>query len=328
MQALKKQSLTISSQIAQDFIENRDEKMSLLIINSSRATLVDMCEAFGQDYCVDIAFDVDDGKKKYTAKEYDLVLACISANTGDPVELCRHITRISPRDLLPVIVHADYEDEKEERALLSLGILDYVDMWTSLDILYCRVRNHMAMLQKNKTLTVLSSLDSLTGLYDKRLFYSRAEVEWQHAERSNSPLSILVVDIDDFKLFNDGFGHLEGDLCLKHVAKTLGQCASRKDDWVFRFGGEEFALLLPHTDEEGAGRLARLALNKIADLCIPQVKSAKYKYVTVSIGCATCRPTYNSLSIGTPKTLFEQADKMMYEAKQKGKNCYVSTYSK
>ena len=304
-------------------LDNYDEKMSLLIIHDSRETLLNLCETFGEEYKVDIAFETEQAMFKIKTKQYDLVLVFANGKTGDPVELSRFMARQLSSDVVPLIVSSDYESEKEETLLLSIGILDYIDMWASPEILYCRVRNHMSLLRKNKTLTVLSSTDPLTGLLDKRLFNTRLKTEWQQAQRSETPLSVLLIDIDDFKLFNDNFGHLKGDECLKRVANVLQKTASRESDYAFRFGGEEFVILLPHTDSDGARKIAASVLESVRQLDIQQAEAAVHERISVSIGCASCKPSYEQIEFKNTEVLLDVADKLMYEAKNTGKNKLV-----
>lgn len=170
--------------------------------------------------------------------------------------------------------------------------------------------------EKNVKLEVLSSLDGLTGLFNRRYFDDNLKREWKQAVRTGNYLSLLIVDIDHFKNFNDHYGHLEGDDCLRKVAQALYEALLRPTDIVARYGGEEFTAILPQTDRDGAVKVARRMMAKVAELNIPHPASPVAGRVTVSIGATTVIP-----SLDQPATsLLDHADKALYEAKETGRN--------
>lgn len=167
----------------------------------------------------------------------------------------------------------------------------------------------------NSKLAVLASLDSLTGVANRREFDTRYERERKRAIRLQSPIAVIMIDVDFFKEFNDRYGHPAGDRCLVRVAETLALQAKRPQDLVCRFGGEEFAILLPHTTLDGAQTLAETMRRNIFNLNIPHAANPS-KAVTVSLGCAAGIPalhTDGALLIG-------RADQALYEAKAAGRN--------
>jgi diguanylate cyclase (GGDEF)-like protein len=158
--------------------------------------------------------------------------------------------------------------------------------------------------------------DALTGIYNRRFFDETTRRIMSYLSRAESLLSILMIDIDFFKLYNDTYGHIEGDKCLKAVAKTLSRCITRRDDFVARYGGEEFIVVLPNTDEQGARLIAEKLLNNVRNLNLPHEQSAAAKYVTVSIGGTTGKVlhTHNA------GDFVKKADELMYKSKQNGRN--------
>lgn len=165
----------------------------------------------------------------------------------------------------------------------------------------------------------VSQVDSLTELYNKRYFNEVAIREWRNATRLNSPLAIIMIDIDYFKKYNDTYGHLQGDECLKNVATEIQNSVRRPRDTVARFGGEEFVVLLPETDIEGATLIAQNLLANVEKLAIEHVGSAlKGKVVTVSIGVAAAFPG----EVDTMESLLKQVDQALYAAKNEGRNCF------
>jgi diguanylate cyclase (GGDEF)-like protein/PAS domain S-box-containing protein len=179
---------------------------------------------------------------------------------------------------------------------------------------------NMELYQLNQTLHRLANLDGLTGVANRRRFEEHLDQEWRRMFREKSPLSIILGDLDYFKRYNDAYGHLEGDDCLKVVASAITRVVNRPADLVARYGGEEFAIILPNTPTEGALQVAQLIRQEIQKLRIPHQASAVGEYVTMSLGMATKIPTQELLA----KELIEAADKALYQAKEQGRNCAVA----
>lgn len=170
-------------------------------------------------------------------------------------------------------------------------------------------------LQKAKTeLEALARVDGLTGLANKRFFNEYYEREWLRAIREKSPISLIMVDIDFFKQYNDHYGHVAGDRCLKKIAETLRICIHRPADIIARFGGEEFVLLLPNTED--ATPVARNCLMAVENMQIAHEFSSAAKVVTISIGVSTMVPDRDN----DMKQLVQRADNALYEAKKNGRN--------
>ncbi len=160
--------------------------------------------------------------------------------------------------------------------------------------------------------------DPLTGIYNRRYFDENMERIFPQLTRSGSMVSVMIVDIDFFKRYNDTYGHGEGDTCLITVANTLENSITRADDFVVRFGGEEFAVVLPNTDEAGARLIAEKMLNNVRSCNIPHVKNDAADCVTVSIGVVTSRAEYTD----NVEAYLKRADEMLYQAKNDGRNRY------
>ena len=144
--------------------------------------------------------------------------------------------------------------------------------------------------ETNEQLLMLSTTDGLTGLFNRRRFDQAFNEEWKRGERAQRPLSLIMFDIDHFKAYNDTYGHQVGDDCLREVARTLASIPLREMDKLARIGGEEFAIILPETDSEGAMRVANRIRESIKILGIPHSASPSSKYLTVSIGVSTVIP--------------------------------------
>ncbi|AZG36276.1 MULTISPECIES: diguanylate cyclase [Shewanella] len=171
--------------------------------------------------------------------------------------------------------------------------------------------------ETNQQLLMLSTLDGLTGLVNRRKFDEIFSDEWQRASRSATAMAVIMMDIDCFKMFNDTFGHQQGDNCLLSVASTLKGMDLRHLDKIARIGGEEFAVILPETDSNGAMLVAERIRKTIEALKIPHSKASGNPWVTASFGVSSIIPHRGC----NPRVLMETADRALYESKHKGRNC-------
>ncbi len=179
-----------------------------------------------------------------------------------------------------------------------------------------RKKTEQELLKLQKDLEVLSFQDGLTGVANRRMFDSIMDVEWLNARRNRQPLSLILLDIDFFKQYNDHYGHLQGDDCLRTVAQALEGVATRPRDLLARFGGEEFVLVLPETDENAAAVVAERCRRAVLKLQIPHERSPVSQILSVSLGVATVIPAHGDDVLG----FIEQADRQLYQAKQAGRN--------
>lgn len=173
-----------------------------------------------------------------------------------------------------------------------------------------------ALRQANQELHRQATQDSLTGVSNRRQFETVLRQEWQRLRRTNSPLSLIICDVDNFKRYNDTYGHQAGDSCLRAVAQTMKQVTKRTSDLVSRYGGEEFTLLLPNTPLSGAKEVAQLLRQSLAGKGIPHRTSQVSRFVTVSIGISSLIPNGEI----SPETLILQADRALYVAKEQGRD--------
>jgi diguanylate cyclase (GGDEF)-like protein/PAS domain S-box-containing protein len=175
-----------------------------------------------------------------------------------------------------------------------------------------RKRTEEKLISLQKELEELSYKDGLTGVANRRRFDALMELEWANARRNKQPLSLVMLDIDYFKQYNDHYGHLDGDQCLKRVARILASAATRARDFVARFGGDEFVLVLPETDEQAALKIAERCRDLVATAQIPHQRSAIGSVLTISVGVNTMIPAHGDELL----PFIETADKQLYQAKR------------
>jgi len=241
---------------------------------------------------------------------------------------------------VPVIVLSSKDEAKLKAHGFTVGANDYLVKLPDQVELVARIRHHSSgyikglqrdaayrslrdseeqLARANEELRRLAALDGLTGIANRRRFDEAIRVEWQRGWRQRSPLSLLLCDVDSFKLYNDHFGHPAGDLCLKKAASVLTGQLKRPADLAARYGGEEFAILLPDTDLAGALVLAESCRSQLEHLSLPHPQT-DCGAVTMSIGAACLVPG----ETGSMEQLIADADNALYQAKRDGRNRIVA----
>ncbi len=268
--------------------------------------------------------ETGDGTEVLTlAREHkpDLILLDVRMPGSNGFEICGDLKSDSETGDIPVIFVTSLSKPGDEAKGLECGAIDYIRKPLNSAIVRARVRNHLELKKYSDMLADLSALDGLTGIANRRQFDEHLDREWRRAARSGKTLSLIMMDIDFFKPFNDTYGHLAGDNCLKRVAQLLAGLTHRPGDLLARYGGEEFAALLPDTATDGATSMAKAFRAGIEALAIPHAASEAAEGVTISAGLASLEPQAG----GEPAGLIEAADRMLYAAKKAGRNRVHST---
>ena len=247
----------------------------------------------------------------------DLILMDIVMPGLDGFEVCAALKKDDKTRHIPIVFLTAKWETSEEAKGLELGAVDYIRKPFSPPIIRARIRNHLELKRNRDLLENLSTLDGLTNIPNRRRFDEIYIQEWNRALRTKSPLSLLFIDIDHFKNYNDLYGHMAGDDCLKAVSRVLQSSMGRPGDFLARFGGEEFIILLPDTSENGSLHLAENIRGALEKMHLEHKDSPVADYLTVSIGAVTCR----DVSQCDRSKLLEQADKMLYLAKHEGRDC-------
>jgi two-component system chemotaxis family response regulator WspR len=255
----------------------------------------------------------------------------------DGLTLVREYRNNPATQAIPIIVLSTKEDPLIKSAAFAAGANDYLVKLPDNIELVARIRYHsrsyLTLLQRdeayralrvsqqqlldtNLVLQRLMNSDGLTGLSNRRHFDEYLELEWRRAMRDRAQLSLLMIDVDYFKAYNDSFGHLDGDEALRKVAEAIRDSCSRPSDLPARYGGEEFVLVLPSTSPGGARLIAEKLRQSVASLKIPHVLPTPGDVLTVSIGLSTMVPTAGN----NCRELISAADKGLYLAKNNGRN--------
>jgi len=294
-----------------------NRKDRILIVDDSLTNLEVLTMILMVNYEVYTSRESSQALQMAKEKDIDLILLDIEMPGLNGYEVCR-ILKKDPETLnIPVIFVTSRTDALAEEEGLEAGAIDYVTKPFSPAIIKSRIKNHLKLKNYQDMLKELSMRDGLTGLYNKRRFAEKMEYEWARAVREKTTLSVLMIDIDYFKKFNDHYGHLEGDACLKLVAETISGSLEKPGHMAARFGGEEFACLLPATSRDEAIAISKKILKNIKRLHIPHEKSDVGEIVTISLGSATADRVDDSFSI---PDLIGTADRFLYKAKVSGRN--------
>jgi diguanylate cyclase (GGDEF)-like protein len=268
---------------------------------------------------------------------FDAILMDIMMPDIDGIEACRRIKAHEHLRDIPIIMVTSLAESKDFEAAFAAGAMDYVVKPINIVELLVRLRSAVALkremdcrkkreqelLEKtrqleevNRQLQLLSSLDGLTRVANRRHFDEALQRAWKDAARRETQLSLLLLDLDHFKRYNDTYGHQSGDDCLKEVAQTLARTLHRPTDLVARYGGEEFAVILADTDIRGAAVVAGTLRSQVEALDIVHDHSPLREQVTISVGVATALARSGS----SPQLLLRAADQALYEAKRQGRN--------
>ncbi len=294
-------------------------KSTILIVDDVPANIKVLGETLKADYKIRLATDGEKAlKMARSSSPPDLILLDIVMPKMDGYEVCKLLKKDTTTKNIPVIFITAMAEEEDETKGLAYGAVDYITKPFSLPIVKARIKTHLELKRHRDLLETLSTLDGLTAIPNRRRFDEILKIEWLRGLREASPLSLIMLDIDHFKLYNDNYGHIEGDDCLKKVARCLSTSMSRPGDFVARYGGEEFAVILPATDAEGAITVAATLLQRVTGLGIPHAHSPVAECISISIGVATMLPERDL----SPTILIEKADRCLYSAKESGRNCY------
>lgn len=300
---------------------HQSDKQIILIVDDEHVNIRALQAVLGREHHLVFATSGEEAlERAVQTPQPDLILMDIVMPGLDGFEVCSRLKKDEKTRHIPVVFLTAKWETSEEAKGLQCGAVDYIRKPFSPPIIQARIRNHLELKRIRDMLETLSSVDALTGISNRRRFNDIYAREWQRASRNTTQLSLLFIDIDHFKKYNDFYGHLAGDECLRAVARALQSCLSRPGDFVARFGGEEFIVLLPDTDTQGAVHLAETIREAVSVMGIRHIDSPVTDHLTVSIGVVTCRDAKKC----DCNEILNHADRMLYQAKNEGRNCVRS----
>lgn len=292
-------------------------KGKILLVDDDPLNIEVLDEILQDEYDIFFSTNGTDALEIARVESPDLILLDVMMPEMDGHEVCRRLKAESRTNTIPVIFVTAMGEVEDETMGLEIGAVDYMVKPVSPPIVKARVHNHMELKRYQDMLENLAMVDGLTGIANRRNFDETLDREWRRGRRDRTPLSIIFVDIDFFKQFNDTYGHTEGDECLKRVADALEAAVFRSADLVARYGGEEFAFILPNTNSRGASLKAVKIRKLIHALDIRHIHSKVSDHITISLGVASTVPDDEMM----PEVLLKAADEALYEAKNAGRNC-------
>ena len=293
------------------------DKNSVLIIDDEVINIKALMLILKKDY---IVYAERDGKSSLEAAKKlqpDLILLDIMIPDIDGFEIIKNLKADKETEDIPVIFITSLSNPESEVQGFSLGAVDYIHKPFIAPIVKMRVQSQMKIVNLLRKVQSLSVTDFLTGIGNRRYLNIQLGQEWERAKRQQSTLGFIIMDIDDFKNFNDSYGHLHGDTVLQNVACAIESVVTRSTDKVARWGGEEFAVILPDTELSGVKKVAediRSAVER-STLLLDDKSTVMF---TVSIGIHSVVPDYEGKY--TLNNFVSDADKAMYNAKKNGKN--------
>lgn len=293
-----------------------DNQAKILIVDDAPINIQILNEALKADNRIFFATNGRDALEVAANTIPDLILLDVMMPEMDGYEVCRRLKSDPVLKEIPVIFITAMSQYENEAIGFELGAVDYISKPFTPSLVRLRVRNHLELKRQRDMLSKLAMLDGLTGLPNRRAFDDQFEREWRRALRNGTEICLIMIDIDHFKQYNDAYGHLDGDGCLKLIASALEKRLDRPGDFVARYGGEEFVCLLPETSAQGGGVMAEKLRAAVQELGIPHQTSPTAPSVTISLGVACAVPGPSD----TPEQLFDGADRLLYRAKREGRN--------
>ena len=290
--------------------------LRILVVDDQPINIRVLYEVFRGQFEILMATDGEQAINICQDQQPDIVLLDVVMPGTSGHEVCRRLKADPDTRDIPVIFVTSQIEEAEEALGFEIGAVDFITKPVNPVIVSARVRTHLALKLQSDLLRSFAMIDGLTKVANRRKFDEELAISWRACQREGHPLSLVLLDLDSFKQYNDTYGHQQGDACLVAVAGVLSQRVRRPYDLVARYGGEEFVCILPETDSLGATQRAEAMRAAVKALEIEHQDSAAGPLVSISLGVATQIPGADS----SAEALLAAADAQLYQAKAAGRD--------
>jgi len=298
------------------------DNKKILIVDDEKMNIIALAHFLEQQYEIIMAANGTSALEAAEKHVPDIILLDVLMPDMSGFDVLVRLKNSTATMHIPVIFITGLTGAVDEARGLSLGAVDYITKPFNKSIVKARIKTHLKMSEYVHTIEKLCMLDGLTGIPNRRGFDARMKAEWGRAHRDQKPLGLIMLDIDNFKKYNDTYGHPQGDVLLTAIADVLTKTLNRSTDFASRWGGEEFTVLLPDTGVDGTNKIAEQMRINIKDTLVP-CGDGTITSATVSLGAISIIPGVDDLAAN----FIAEADKLLYNAKKAGKNrvcCAVS----
>jgi len=293
----------------------QEAKSTIMIVDDEMLNRHVLMTSLKQEYNIVIAQTGEQALEKVFEEKVDIILLDVIMPGMNGFDVLVKLKESKETMNIPVIFITGLTSAADETKGLILGAVDYITKPFNIDIVRARVKTHLKIVKQMRLIESLGLIDSLTDLANRRRFDQQLKIEWARATREKTPISLLMLDVDRFKTYNDTFGHPMGDALLQTLSQTFKQCARRPTDLIARIGGEEFAVILPSSDLNGALLVGESIRKSVEDLATPSGYDPE-KPVTISIGVESAIPGGDI----TIEDFVKTCDQKLYTAKRTGRN--------
>lgn len=297
--------------------DSNEQQAMVLIVDDVPSNVQILAHQLSAIYQVKVATNGVDALEIAQNNQPDLILLDVMMPGMDGFETCRRLKANKITQKIAVIFLTGMQAESDEELGLNLGAVDYIIKPLALPIIKARIRNHIRLKKQADLLESLSLIDALTYVSNRRRFDEALMLEWKRAIDDGTPLSLIMIDIDHLKEYNQHYGHGAGDVCMQKIVAALAKSLVRPNHLIARYSGKEFGILLPDVNEQAALSIAQQLRECIEKLALPHIYPEENMIVTISVGVATQHkiPEYF-----LPKVLNDAALNALYLAKQNGRN--------
>lgn len=290
---------------------------NILVVDDQVTNLQIINEVLKEHYNVFVARSGEAALAHCYKNPPDIILLDVNMPGLSGLDVCQTLKRDPLYQAIPIIFITALQGAQDENACWDSGAVDFVRKPINEATLLNRVKAHLTLKFQADALRRSALLDGLTNVYNRRYFEQQIEVEWQRCFQHNVPFAVVMLDVDHFKSYNDSYGHLMGDDCLKAIAQTLNECVPNERSFLARYGGEEFVMVLVGLSESKVQQLTELCMSSVRALGIPHGADGAKDTVTLSIGC--CLSIQNGAS-SILSEMIANADKYLYQAKERGRD--------